>query len=448
MRRSRLAAALITLSLAVACTAPPPVVTVPTTPQHPDYVFPVSPEGTPQATLDRLARSWRLLQANDLSAAEREVTALVAGARTFAPARTAAGYVALAQKKPADALPQFDAALTSAAAPYAPALVGRGFALLSLNREEDALRSLERGLAADASIPDLAERVATLRVRVVQDRINRAQRAAAAGRWEDARTAYRAAIEASPEAAFLYRDLASVERRAGREETALELARAALVYDPDDVRAHVLIGDVLAERGEYEEAIAAYTRAAAIDPTPAIETTLARLRDRAREAALPAEYQSIGARPQATRADLAAVLGVRLAAALGQVTPRQVVLTDVRGHWAETWIQAVSRTGAMEVYSNYTFQPAAPLRRADLADAVSRTLGVIAPPSSVSAWDAATLTISDVPPAHLAFPAVRRAVASGVLRLNAGAFDLLVPVTGAELQEAVARLATVSGARR
>lgn len=442
-KRLRAAGVAVALSLAAACAPPAAIVTTPTTPQHPEFVFPVTPDGTPQATVDRLARGWRLLQANDLSAADREFSALVAANRDFAPARTAAGYAALAQKRADEALPHFEVAST-AARPYAPALTGRGLALLTLGREEEALTSFEAALALDTAIPDLAERVATLRVRVVQDRIGRAERAAAAGRWDDARAAYRAAIEASPDAAFLYRDLAAMERRAGRPETALELARAALVYDADDARAHVIIGDVLAERQEYAEALAAYQRAAAVEPSPAIDAAIARVRDRAREAALPPQFHAIGERPQATRADVAALLGVRFGPALARAPQRQVVLTDVRGHWAEPWILPVARSGAMEVYTNYTFLPETPLRRLGLADAVSRALAALAPAPAVAAWDATPMTFADVPPQHLAYLAVRRAVAAGVLAVDGGAFDLLRPVSGAELEGVVARLAAIT----
>lgn len=444
--RRRLSGVALLLALAVACAPPPAVVTTPAAPQHPDFVFPAAPEGTPKATLDRLARGWRLLQANDLAAADREFTAVLSANRDFAPARAAAGYAALAQERASEAVAQFDQA-SPAGRPYAPALVGRGLALLALTREEDALASFEAALAADAALPNLAERVATLRVRVVQDRIGRAERAAAAGRWDEARTAYRAAIEASPDAAFLYRDLAAVERRAGRPETALELARAALIYDADDARAHILIGDVLAERREFDEALAAYRRAAALEPSPALEATMARVRERAREAALPSQYRAIPERPQATRGELAALLGVRLAA-LARAPQRQVVVTDVRGHWAESWIQTVARSGAMEVYPNYTFQPDAPLRRLGLADAVSRVLAVLRPAAAVAAWDATAVAASDVPADHLAYPAVRRAVASGVLRLENGAYNLLRPVTGAEVVDVVTRLAAMTGGRR
>lgn len=445
--RRRLAGLAAGLVLLAACAPPPPVATAPVAPQHPEFVFPATPEGTPKATVDRLARGWRLLQANDAGAAEREFAAVLTTARDFAPARAAAGYAALAQKRSADALPHFEAA-SPAGRPYAPALVGRGLALLDLGRDEEALTSFEGAAAIDPAIPDLAERVATLRVRVVQDRIGRAERAAAGGRWDDARAAYRSAIEASPDAAFLYRDLALMERRAGRPETALELARAALIYDADDVKAHVLIGDVLAEREEYAEALAAYGRAAALDPSPALEAAITRVREREREAALPPQYRAIPDQPQATRADVAALMGVRLGPMLAGAPQRQVVVTDVRGHWAEPWIAAVARAGAMEVYPNYTFQPDAPVRRLGLADTVSRALAVLRPASAVAAWDAAPVTIADVSPDHLAFPAVRRAVAAGILSLEGGAYNLLRPVTGAEVVEVVARLTAMTGGPR
>lgn len=445
--RPRLALLMVGAAFAVSCAPPPPVVAPPAAPMHPEYVFPAAPSGTPPALVDRLTRGWRLLQANDLAAADREFAAALTTNRDFAPARAGTGYVELARRRTNEAVSHFDAA-SPAGRPYAPALVGRGLALIESGRADTALASFESALELDPAIPELAERVATLRVRVVQDRIGRAERAAAAGRWDEARTAYRAAIDASPDAAFLYRDLAGVERQAGRPETALELANAALFHDANDAKAHVIIAEIHAERQEYDEALAAYRKAAALEPSAAIEAAIARVSERSREAALPPQYRAIATEPGATRADVAALLGVRLGQALSRAPQRQVVVTDVRRHWAEDWILSVARAGAMEVYPNYTFQPAAPLRRADLADAVSRTLGLVASPAMVAQWDSAAPAIADVPASHLAFPAVRRAVASGVLRLDGTTFGLLRPVTGADAVDAVTRLAALTGGRR
>jgi tetratricopeptide (TPR) repeat protein len=443
VRRTALA---VLLAVSAACAPPPPVVVAPTAPAHPDFVFPAAPPGTPPATLERLDRAWRLLQSNDPAAAEREFATLLRADRTFAPGLAGQGYVELARRRTDEALAAFERA-TAATPAYAPALVGRGLTLLRAGRDDDALAAFEAALAADATLPEVATRIELLRVQQLQDRVSRAERAAAAGRWDEAREAYLAAIAASPESPFLHRDLARMELRAERPDAALDHARQALALDDDDPRNHVTVAAVLEAGGDVPGALAAYERAAAIDPSADVAAAIARLRERARLAALPAEYHAIATAPAATRADLAALLGVRLGAVLAAAPQRQTVVTDVRGHWAQQWIDAAARSGAMEVFSNYTFQPATPLRRADVAEVVSRVLSLVTPGSAAMRWDLGAVDVADVPPGHLAYPAVRRAVAAGVMRLDNGAFRPLQPVTGAELAGIVDRLEGVRGAR-
>ena len=106
---------------------------------------------------------------------------------------------------------------------YVPALIGRGQALLELDRDADALASFEAALAKDPSLTDLRSRVDVLRFRATQDMLARAKAAADARRWDEATAIYQQAIAASPDSAFLYRDLAAVEQQAGQSA---ECARA------------------------------------------------------------------------------------------------------------------------------------------------------------------------------------------------------------------------------
>jgi tetratricopeptide (TPR) repeat protein len=436
---------IVLLAATPACAPPPPVVLAPVTPAHPDFVFPAAPPGTPPATLERLDRGWRLLQSNDAEAAEREFAALLRANREFAPAATGQGYVELVRRRTDQALESFERA-TAAAPNYAPALVGRGLTLLGAGKEDEALTAFEAALEADASLPEVASRVQVMRVQQLQNRVSRAERAAAAGRWDEARDIYVSAIAASPDSPFLYRDLARMELRADRAAAALDHARRAASLDPDDPRNQLVLAEALEAHNDVSGALSAYERAGALDPSPATTAAIARLRERLRDAALPAEYHAIGTARSATRADLAALLGVRLAPALAAAPQRQIVATDVRGHWAQRWIEATARAGAMEVFPNYTFQPATPLRRADVADVVSRVLSLLASSAAVR-WDLTTVAIADVPPGHLAYPAVRRAVAAGVMTLEGEAFRPLQPVTGAELAAIVGRLEGLRGAR-
>ena len=104
---------------------------------------------------------------------------------------------------------------------------------------------------------------------------------------------------------------------------------------------------------------------------------------------MPAEYQSIETAATVTRAQLAALIGVRLEPLLKRTDrATAVVITDTRANWASPWILSVARAGVMEVYANHTFQPAAPVRRADLARAASRVLALVADetPALAARW--------------------------------------------------------------
>jgi tetratricopeptide (TPR) repeat protein len=410
--------------------------------RHPEFRYPTVPPAADPALVTRIEAGWRYLQSDNLRGAEREFESALEAQPAFHPAETGLGYIGLAQNEADTAVERFDRALARDAA-YVPALVGRGQALLELKRDGEALSSFEAALKADARLTDLRGRIDVLRFRAVQDNLARAKAASDGGRWPEARAAYAQAIMASPDSAFLYRDLALVERKAGEQAQALEHFQKARSLDPLDARSQAQIGEILEEQGDAVGALDAYTKARAIDPAEVATARLDRLKDRLALERLPAEYRAIPSSPGATRADVAALLGVRLDALLARTPPRQAVVTDLRGHWAEKWIVAAVRAGVMDTQPNYTFQPGARVRRGDLAQTVSRVLTVIAAgkPEAAKNWLSARAKIADVVPTHLSYPAVSQAVAAGVMSLDEkGAFQLLRPVTGAEVVEVVARL--------
>lgn len=443
-RRPRAAAALLAiLSVGLAACASrasvmPPA---PLTPRYPEFHYPTVPAGVDSIQATRVERGWRYLQADNQRNAEREFQSALKLQPSFHPAATGLGYLELARRDAKDAVTFFDRALESDEA-YAPALVGRGQALLELGREGEALASFEGAVRADPTLTDLQSRIEVLRFRAVQDNLARAKAASGAGRLVEARTAYLQAIAASPDSAFLYRELAIVERKAGDRPAALQHFEKAVSLEPSDAASLAQIGAIREEEGDIEGALAAYEKARAIDPAEVPTERLVKLREAAALARLPGEYRAIPVSPSATRADVAAVIGVRLAPVLERVRPRQSVVTDVRNHWAQQWITSVVRAGVMDTQPNYTFEPNARVRRGDLAQTVARVLNLIAAtrPASARPWQNAKQKVADVPPAHLSYPAVSAAVASGVMRLDNGTFQLLRPVTGAELMDAVARL--------
>ena len=415
---------------------------------HPEFTYPALPEGTDAVQATRIERGWRYLQADSHRNAEREFQAALKLQPSFPPAETGLGYLEIARNRAKDAVARFDRALEGGNS-YVPALIGRGQALLELGRDADALASFESALRADPARTDLQSRIEVLRFRALQNSVARAKAASDAGRWDEARAAYNEAIGASPDSAFLYRDLALVERKANAPALALAHFRRAVALDPNDARSWAQIGELLQEQGDLPGALSSYEKAHSLDPAEVPNDRLDRLRDAIVIAKLPEQYRAITASPAVSRGDVAALIGVRLSDLLATARPRQAVITDTRGHWAQEWILPVVRSGVMDTQPNYTFQPGARVRRGDLAQTVSRVLSLIAAqrPASAKAWQDAQVKIPDVAPAHLNYPAVAQAVASGVMPLAAdGTFQLLRPVTGAEVDEVVARLEALADA--
>ena len=446
-----LLAALVLLS---ACA--PKVVTVPvvTAPRFPDFMRPAVPSAMADGpAASSASRGWAFLQAGDLRTAEREFAAALKAQPAFYPAETSLGYLELARKDPKAALPHFDRAIELNAQQHddVAAFLGRGQALLALNREGEALTAYEAALAADPSQSELARRIEVLKFRNVERGLALARDAARGGRLDEAAQAYTAAIASSPDSAFLYRELAGVERQKGDSEAALEHFRKAAALDPGDARTLAQIGELQEAAGDFEGAAKSYADALAIEPLADLEKRLEDVRAKTALARLPAEYRAIDQAAQITRADLAALIGIRLGALLSSGRRADAALiTDVRNHWASTWIMSVARAGVMEPFANHAFQPRTVVRRSDLAQAVARLLARVAAqnPARAKTWDRARLKFTDLSAGHLAYPAASVAVASGVMKtVGDNSFQPSKAVTGAEAVEAIATIAAMAGLR-
>ena len=448
--RKLLLAAVVFLSACAAKTVPAPVVTAPKFPEFMRPAVPAALADSPAAA--SASRGWAFLQAGDFKTAEREFAAALKMLPSFYPAESSLGYVELARKDPGAALPHFDKAIElNARKDDVAAFLGKGQALLALNREGEALGAFEGALAADPSQIELARRVEVLKFRNVEQGLGRAREAASAGRFDEAAQAYSAAIASSPDSAFLYRELAGVERQKGNPDAALEHFQKAAGLDPGDARTLAQIGELLEASGDFEAAAKSYGDALAIEPSAEVEKRLEDVRAKTALARLPEEYRAIEQAPQLTRADLAALIGIRLGSLLSSARRSDAALiTDVRNNWAATWIMAVARAGIMEPFANHAFQPRSAVRRTDLAQAVARILARLGAqnPARARGWESARLKFSDLSPSHLAYPAVSVAVASGVMKTGAdNGFQPSRAVTGPEAIEAIARIEALAGMR-
>ncbi len=450
MRRGWFALVVVLTAWACGGRVPPPA--TPTAIRFPEFIFPTLQSTDPRQAplLKQQDEAWRWLQAGDLANAERTLQSVLKKSPEFFPGETAFGYLELARSKYIPALERFDHVL-QAHPEYVPALVGRGQTLLAEGKNTEALGAFEAALKADSTLIEVGRRVEVLRARQAQQNVAAARSAAQAGRLDVAVKAYGQAIAASPESAFLFRDLADVESKQGKTSEALEHYKKAIQLDPSDVQSRVRIAEVLESRDDIEGAIAMYSEASGIEPSSEISRRIGALEARAAYLRLPAEYRAIPDSQSISRGELAALIGLRLEGLLASVPAQPVVITDIRDHWASSWINATVAAGVMDVYDNHTFEPRNTIRRSDLAQAVSRLLKVIAArrPQLLKDWQSRQQKMADVGVSNLNYADASLSVAAGILPLAPnGAFQLSRAVGGAEAIDAVTRLGRLDTSTR
>jgi tetratricopeptide (TPR) repeat protein len=419
----------------------PPVVT---TPRYPDYIFPTlsQPDSRQADLVQQHDAAWRRLQAGDLGRAETEFLAILKRSPQFYPSDTAMGYLELARKNFEPAAARFDRVLQSNAG-YVPALVGRGEALLAQAREAEALAAFELAVKADPQLQAIARRVEILRARAQQENVAAARKAAQANRLDEAARLYEQAIAASPDSAFLVRDLAEVEAKQGKTDQAVERYTRVIDMDPTDAASRIRLGELFDARGDLAGAMKMYTEANTLEPSADLRRRMAAIDARLAYLKLPAEFRAIPDAPSITRGDLASLIGVRLQPLLDRAPAQAVVITDARNHWASEWIMATAQAGVMEPYENHTFQPRNAVQRSDLAQAVARMLKIIAAgsPQLLKEWQSRGQKMVDVGVSNLHFADASLAVAAGIIPLtDSGAFQLSRPVSGAEAIDTIGRI--------
>jgi tetratricopeptide (TPR) repeat protein len=265
-----------------------------------------------------------------------------------------------------------------------------------------------------------------------------AQAAEGEGDLDKAAVEYQAALAVAPEVAGMRLALAELLVSRGDPAAAVKVLRD----DPTGERdIHLRLGRILLGQGEYEEARAVYREILDRDPGDAEAREGLRTSQEALDfQSQPEEYRRIPSAAQATRADLAALLAVKVTALerLGMSEPR--VAVDISGSWAAGHVATIVGLGIMDVYPNHTFQPRATVRRGELARALARVLVRLGwrGPSGPAP--------SDMQRSHLDYDAVRQVTGAGLMSLGTGGeFQPWRPVTGREAAEAVEGLARLVG---
>ena len=435
MRRLALRAlALAGLAALAACAKP----VAPRLPEGQDFVYSAPVPGElPASEVATLQTAWREVLAGDTKSAIKRYEKLLRRHPGSLATRTGLGYARLRAGESAPAQAAFLAVLDKRPEDV-PALVGMGSVAIRTGDQDGAVALYKRAAAVAPDDPVVRKRLAALKLQVTDRRMSEAQAALERKDTEAAAAAYRRALEVAPEITGVR--LALADLLAGREERAAAIE--VLEADSSDERQVLLqLGRLLEDEKQYARALDVYTRILAHGPGDEdARAGQRRAREGVEAQALPQEYQAIPDATRVSRADLAALIAVRVPALrrAGAGEPR--VAVDISSSWARDQIARVLALGLMDVYPNHTFQPGAIVRRVDLARAAARTLDLLHWPAGGAP------TPADMSRAHLDFDVVERVLAAGLMGLSAdGAFEPWRPVSGRESIDVVDAVARLSG---
>jgi tetratricopeptide (TPR) repeat protein len=427
------------------------------TPKTPPVVAPSAAWRVPAIPSDlsadpqraRFDTAWRRVQRGDIGGGEKVFEDIARRSPGFYPAVVSLGELRLRRQQYAAAAPLFDRALAINPS-YLPALNGLAEAKLGAGDDAGAFAALTKLVAADPSRTDASARLEVVRLRVAQAELDLATRARADNKLDEAALHLQRAMEATPQNGAVLRASSALELAMGREDVAEARAREAIAIDPQDAEAFAALGDALDVEGRLPEAVAAYERAFALDPRPAWRERRESLATASATRSLPVQYRAITQATAVTRADVAAMLGVRLAGAVSHAPDRSTtVVTDTRGQWAARWILPVVRAGWMEPLPNHTFQPADTVHRAELAAIVAAVLTDVAAlrPRDLAKWQTARPVFADITRDHASYTVASIAVSSGVMTAEGGRFAPARAVSGVELAATIRRLEQLQSGR-
>jgi len=425
---------LLALGVGAACATP----RVPRVPEGEEYLYPAPRPGElHKEEAPRFTEAWRDVLAGRAEEGAKGFSDLLRRRPGLVPAQTGLAYARLRAGRHREALEGFEAAL-GGRADYVPALVGAGGASYRGGDPELALQYLKRAEALAPTNSSVTRRLAALKLQVTERRVAAARAALAAGDGATAREEFAHAVETAPEVGALRVEYANLLWEQGEPAAAIEALRA----DPlGDRQVLMRLAELLNDVGDAAGALEAYRRVLQRDPkdAEALERATA-LREAMALLGLPPEYRRIEQSARITRADLAALAVVKIPALERAEASSPEVAVDISGSWAREYILRALALGLLDVYPNHTFQPAATVRRGDLARAVARVLDLLGRPTPPAP------PIGDMSRTNLFYEAAARAVGAGLMDLTpGGAFEAWRPVSGRDAGDVLDALARLVG---
>ena len=392
-----------------------------------------------------VADAWEALRQGNVVVAQETLASLPAEDAGTAAALTLRGFVELASGTQGAAGAYFQQAI-EAQPDYAAALYGLGFVAEASEERVAAMQRYEQALRADPSLAEATVRLRTVELAMAQAALVDGETLEASGDSAEAIAAYREAVRLGPDLLRAYLRLAELYGAEGDDEEAVRILRDARNRVGDLRQVLEPLGMALQRSGAHADAYDVFQRLREVAPNdPEVRNLVAEARRLYETTSLPEPYRRLEERQVIQRADLAALIAIRLPGLEDLVeNPRRgIIMTDIGDSWAAPYIRDVVGWDLMQVYQNHAFYPEAEVPRQLFAEVSYRILELLG-----AVDDAPRARLVDVPRGHFFHDQIQIVVGQGILELDSqGRFGILDLVSGEDAIAAMQRLARLARER-
>ncbi len=243
------------------------------------------------------------------------------------------------------------------------------------NKVDGAFSEYREILKTDPNSPWARPRYEEIKGRRTEEALTEANTFLSAGDVEKSRESFLRALYYSPNSLEAHLALGKIYRDEGNFQNALLHMKSASDGDPQNLAIRKVYADTLFKAGELKTSLGVYEDLLEQDPRDQeIRDRLETIKNRLGIFELPSQYNAIPSTETVTKEDVAALLSIKFKDVLDEQSGKPPIIIDISTSWASKFILHTASLGILDVYPNHTFLPKKVLTRAEMAEILFRLI--------------------------------------------------------------------------
>lgn len=243
------------------------------------------------------------------------------------------------------------------------------------NKVDNAFSEYREILKNDPNNPWAKPRFQEIKDRKTGEALTEAKALLSAGDAENSKESFLRALYYTPNSTEAHLALGKIYRDEGNFQNALLHLKAASTEEAENTDIRKLYADTFFQAGELKNSLGIYEELLEQDPgDQEIRDRLETIKNRLGIFELPSQYNAIQSAESVTKEDVAALLSVKFKDILDEQSGKPPIIIDISTSWASRFILHTTSLGILDVYPNHTFQPKKVLTRAEMAEILFRLI--------------------------------------------------------------------------